>query len=69
VARDKLVALGTCIGKFTHSGKFRVTIGALDVLAQYAKYKVCGAMKCEGTRRVAAPAGVGRQGMCASCCC
>ena len=40
VARDKLVALGTCIGKFTHSGKFRVTIGALDLLAQYAKYKV-----------------------------
>ncbi|KAL4856650.1 50S ribosomal protein L2 [Chlorella vulgaris] len=40
VARDKLVALGTCIGKFTHGGKFRVTIGALDVLAQYAKYKV-----------------------------
>ena len=40
IARDKLVALGTCIGKFTHSGKFRVTIGALDLLAQYAKYKV-----------------------------
>lgn len=39
VARDKLVALGTCIGKFTHSGKFRLTIGALDVLSQYAKYK------------------------------
>lgn len=34
------MALGTCIGKFTHSGKFRVTIGALDLLAQYAKYKV-----------------------------
>lgn len=40
VARERLVALGTCIGKFTHSGKFRVTIGALDLLAQYAKYKV-----------------------------
>lgn len=40
VARDKLVALGACIGKFTHSGKFRLTIGALDLLAQYAKYKV-----------------------------
>lgn len=40
VARDKLVALGTCIGKFTHSGKFRLTIGALDLLAQFAKYKV-----------------------------
>ena len=40
VARDKLVALGTCIGKFTHSGKFRLTVGAVDVLAQHAKYKV-----------------------------
>lgn len=40
VARDKLVALGTCIGKFTHTGKFRLTIGCLDILAQYAKYKV-----------------------------
>ncbi|KAK9832836.1 hypothetical protein WJX81_005460 [Elliptochloris bilobata] len=40
VARDKLVHLGTCIGKLTHSGKFRLTVGALDVLAQHAKYKV-----------------------------
>lgn len=40
VAREKLVALGTCIGKFTHNGKFRLTCGALDVLAQHAKYKV-----------------------------
>jgi hypothetical protein len=41
IARDKLVSLGTCVGKFTHSGKFRLTIGCLDLLAQYAKYKVC----------------------------
>lgn len=40
MAREKLIALGTCIGKFTHSGKFHLTIGALDVLAQHAKYKV-----------------------------
>jgi 60S ribosome subunit biogenesis protein NIP7 len=40
IARDKLIALGTCIGKFTHSGKFRLTIGSLDVLSQYSKYKV-----------------------------
>lgn len=40
MARDKLVSLGTCIGKFTHSGKFHLTIGALDILAQHAKYKV-----------------------------
>lgn len=43
IARDKLVALGTCVGKFTHSGKFHLTIGALDILAQYAKYKVARA--------------------------
>ena len=40
VARDKLVALGTCMGKLTHTGKFRLTIGALDVISQHAKYKV-----------------------------
>ncbi|KAG2439362.1 hypothetical protein HXX76_004721 [Chlamydomonas incerta] len=40
VARDKLVALGTCIGKLTHTGKFRLTIGALDLISQYAKYKI-----------------------------
>eukprot|EP00240_Pyramimonas_obovata_P007306 CAMPEP_0118933718 /NCGR_PEP_ID=MMETSP1169-20130426/12276_1 /TAXON_ID=36882 /ORGANISM="Pyramimonas obovata, Strain CCMP722" /LENGTH=180 /DNA_ID=CAMNT_0006876523 /DNA_START=69 /DNA_END=611 /DNA_ORIENTATION=+ len=40
VARKNLVALGTCLGRFTHSGKFRLTIHALDVLAQFAKYKV-----------------------------
>lgn len=28
------------MGKFTHSGKFHLTIGALDILAQHAKYKV-----------------------------
>lgn len=40
VARDALVHLGTCIGKLTHSGKFRLTVGAVDLLAQHAKYKV-----------------------------
>lgn len=40
VARENLVALGTCIGKFTHSDKFRLTIGALELLSQHAKYKV-----------------------------
>ncbi len=34
------MALGTCIGKLTHTGKFRLTIGALDLISQYAKYKV-----------------------------
>ena len=40
VGREQLVSLGQCIGKLTHSGKFRLTVGALDVLAAHAKYKV-----------------------------
>ncbi|PNH12746.1 60S ribosome subunit biogenesis protein NIP7 [Tetrabaena socialis] len=40
VSRDKLVALGTCVGKLTHTGKFRLTIGALDLISQYAKHKI-----------------------------
>lgn len=40
VARESLISLGVCIGKFTHSNKFILTIGALDILAQHAKYKV-----------------------------
>ncbi|KAF5826050.1 nuclear import 7-like protein, isoform CRA_b [Dunaliella salina] len=40
IAREKLISLGSCIGKLTHTGKFRLTIGALDILSQYAKYKI-----------------------------
>mmetsp|Transcript_25950 Transcript_25950/g.31494 ORF Transcript_25950/g.31494 Transcript_25950/m.31494 type:complete len:180 (-) Transcript_25950:762-1301(-) len=40
VARGKLVGLGTQLGRFTHSGKFKLTIQCLHVLSQYAKYKV-----------------------------
>lgn len=40
VARENLIAFGASIGKFTHSGKFILTIGALDLIAQHAKYKV-----------------------------
>ena len=40
ISRDKLVHLGTAVGRLTHSGKFRLTVGALDLLAQHAKYKV-----------------------------
>lgn len=39
VARENLIALGVCIGKFTHSSKFILTVGALDLLAQHAKFK------------------------------
>ena len=30
------------MGKLTHTGKFRLTVGALDLLSQHAKYKVRG---------------------------
>jgi 60S ribosome subunit biogenesis protein NIP7 len=40
IPRKNLVSLGTCIGKFTHSRKFRLSITALDLLARYARYKV-----------------------------
>lgn len=40
VARQNLISLGTCFGKFTKTGKFKLHITALDYIAQYAKYKV-----------------------------
>ncbi|KAG8932062.1 ribosome biosynthesis protein nip7 [Tulasnella sp. UAMH 9824] len=40
VARPSLVSVGTCLGKFSKSGVFKLHITALDILAQYAKYKV-----------------------------
>jgi 60S ribosome subunit biogenesis protein NIP7 len=40
VARDNLLTLGTCLGKFTKTGKFRLHITALDVIAPHARYKV-----------------------------
>eukprot|EP00301_Raphidiophrys_heterophryoidea_P023560 c7401_g1_i2.p1 GENE.c7401_g1_i2~~c7401_g1_i2.p1 ORF type:complete len:140 (-),score=21.87 c7401_g1_i2:6-425(-) len=38
--RESLVGLGVCFGKFTKTKKFRITITALDYIAQYAQYKV-----------------------------
>lgn len=40
VARHSLVSLGTCLGKFTKTGKFRIHITALDIIAPHARYKV-----------------------------
>ena len=57
VARDKLISLGSSIGKLTHTGKFRLTIGALDILSQHAKYKVSSmttytsSLNTQGTRQ------------------
>lgn len=39
-ARENLVSVGTCFGKFTKAHGFRLHITALDYLAPYAKYKV-----------------------------
>ena len=35
-----VLSLGTCLGKFTKTGKFRLHITALDVIAPLARYKV-----------------------------
>src|SRR5207247_549071 len=40
IPRPNLLALGTCLGKFTKTGKFRLGITALDVIAPHARYKV-----------------------------
>ena len=37
IAREHLVSFGTCFGKFTKTGKYRLHITALDYLAPYAK--------------------------------
>ena len=39
VARGNLISFGTCFGKFTKSGKFRLQITALDFLSPYAKVR------------------------------
>lgn len=40
IGRDNLMCVGTCFGKFTKSGKFRILSTCLDHLAQYALHKV-----------------------------
>jgi len=40
VNRDSLLSVGTCFGKMTKSGKFRLHITALPYLSQFALYKV-----------------------------
>merc|ERR1711902_313868 len=40
VAKDHLISLGTCFGKFTKTKKFRLHITALDFLAPYATHKI-----------------------------
>lgn len=40
IPREQLLTLGTCFGKFTKTGKFRLHITALEYLAPLAKHKV-----------------------------
>lgn len=40
VARPNLMSVGICLGKFTKTGKFRLHVTSLPVLAQNAKYKI-----------------------------
>lgn len=40
VTRKQLMSLGTCFGKFTKTGKFKLHITALSYMSQYAKYKI-----------------------------
>ncbi|XP_034184807.2 60S ribosome subunit biogenesis protein NIP7 homolog [Osmia lignaria lignaria] len=40
ISSDHLISFGTCFGKFTKSGKFRLHITALYHLAPYAQYKI-----------------------------
>ena len=40
IPRANLISLGTCFGKFTKSGKFRLHVTALDFLAPYAPVSI-----------------------------
>jgi len=40
VAPDNLLSLGTCFGKFTKSGKFKLHITALHYIAPYAQVSI-----------------------------
>lgn len=40
IPRGNLLSMGTMIGKFTKTGKFRLNLTALDVISPHARYKV-----------------------------
>ncbi|KAL7717015.1 60S ribosome subunit biogenesis protein NIP7-like protein [Entamoeba marina] len=40
IARDKLLSIGTCFGKFTKTGKFKLHITSLPYLSQYCTVKI-----------------------------
>ena len=41
IARENLISMGTCIGKFTKTKRFRLHVTALDFMAPYAKVSLC----------------------------
>ncbi|BCS28146.1 ribosome biosynthesis protein NIP7 [Aspergillus puulaauensis] len=40
IPRDNLLSLGICMGKFTKTGKFRLHITALPIIAEHARNKI-----------------------------
>ncbi|KAL4804704.1 hypothetical protein BDV18DRAFT_142358 [Aspergillus unguis] len=40
ITRDNLLSLGVCMGKFTKTGKFRLHITALPIIAEHARNKI-----------------------------
>lgn len=40
IRRENLLSLGTCLGKFTKTGKFRLHVTALGVIGPHARFKV-----------------------------
>jgi len=40
VSREEILSVGTCFGKFTKSGKFRLHVTSLEYIAQLATHKV-----------------------------
>jgi len=69
IGRDNLISLGTCIGKFTKSGKFNLTITALEVLGQFAKVRgfVCDERVWPNHVVHSTRSGSSRQVKCRSC--
>eukprot|EP00397_Hematodinium_sp_SG-2012_P031645 GEMP01033624.1.p1 GENE.GEMP01033624.1~~GEMP01033624.1.p1 ORF type:complete len:181 (-),score=16.35 GEMP01033624.1:1474-2016(-) len=40
ISKKNMMSAGVCVGKFTHSGKFRMSITFLDIVARLARFKV-----------------------------
>lgn len=40
VSRDRLLSVGTCLGKITKTGKVKLHITALPILAEHCRYKI-----------------------------